>query len=88
MPTAGDPRAPMPLGAPPDGAGGPAIPWKFLLGTLAGAAVTAGAAYLMRNLNDFTEAQQAPAKPSRSSRRRRRRRRNKRRAKRRNATHS
>lgn len=82
---------PVPVGhrgatptVPADGPTPPRIPWKFLLGTLAGAAVAAGTSYLLRNLNDFTEAQQSPPRSkSRSASRRRRRRRNRTRAKRR-----
>jgi hypothetical protein len=80
------------VGAPPAGPAAPQIPWKFLLGTLAGATITAGMSYLLRNLNDFTEAQQsssrAPNAPRGRATRRRRRRRNRRRAKRRNRQQS
>lgn len=76
-------RGPAPA-SQTDGPPSPRIPWKFLLGTLAGAAVAAGTSYLLRNLNDFTEAQQSPPRSkSRSASRRRRRRRNRKRAKRR-----
>ncbi len=87
-------RYPGPVPRPTPGATGspavpsaPAIPWKFLLGSLAGAAVTAGMAYLMRNLNDFTEAQEQSA-PRKRSRRRRRRRKRKRQARQRKTQNS